>query len=208
MGMIELKWAASKPSYVFRSIFTEAYHNIAVAAKQTMVTAADIIRTKGRADIKSSGNFSEKWLNDFKVVVYPTGDRPSAFAKVYVKHLAPNNFAGIFEQGQHVEARGLLWVPFGSGMKTPSGNNARTLSPKRAAGMWGLEYIPPMGSGRPPILARKRKSHRERMQPVFFGISEFTMEKKWHIGDIVQEQANAIPQYFDVITKSISDKSK
>lgn len=200
---ISVAWKAGQYSYPFRRIFNETYYKIAVAGKETMVAAADIIRTRGRQNIKASGNFNEKWLDDFSVKVYPTGDRPSAYSKVYITHKAGANFAGVFEYGQTVQSNRLMWVPFSSGARTPSGGKVATMSPKQAARYYGLEYIPPMDRRKVPILARKRKSHREKMQPVFFGIYRFTMEPKWHITEIVQDTADRVPAIFKGIISKL-----
>lgn len=199
MSLIEAKWKLGALGYPFRKAFNDTYFTISVAAKEAMVTAATIIREKGRANIRAAGYFGDKWANDLTVTVYPTGDRPSAFPKAYVTHKAGANFAGLFEYGQTVSSNRLMWVPFDTGGRTPSGNRAQLMTPKRAAAAYGLDYIPPMGRRKVPILARKRKSHTERMQPVFFGIYTFTMEPKWGITAISQEQAAKLPDYYNEI---------
>lgn len=114
--MKEFKLTLSNVAADVRSFWTvsrinvndTAFGRIERAATLTMRAAGNLLKTRGRADIRAGG-LGTRFANAWRVDVYPKRDY-SVDAAVYGYHAIP--YSGIFENGGTITAkRGLLWLP-------------------------------------------------------------------------------------------------
>lgn len=212
---LQMKLLGAAFEHDFKKTYDEGFRLIEEAATEGMHEAASHVLAYGRKDIIDSG-YGYNWARDLEVRTYPLQGRISPKPITYVFHRAPNNFAGIPQFGLTVDSTKLMWIPFDKDMMTQTrGGILKSLTLKRA---WlskpgklsgqGLEYVSPkwVGPGtKVPLLIRKRKSHRQKMEPVFFGVHHIEIPKSWHIIEIAEEQAEALPEIFTEIFDKKAD---
>lgn len=136
--------------------------------KASREIAADIERD-GREDILSAGNFGQRWADGLNVDV---SSRTGGIfgATIDIDHGIP--YAGIFEKGGRIKGQPLLWLPlsFRSITIPPSQYPGGLFSAKSKRGI--------------PLLFSKTDR-----RPVYFGISEVTIPRKFHIREIAEKHA-------------------
>jgi hypothetical protein len=210
---VKLMGAALKND--FKKTFDEAYGAVEDAACGAMHEAATRVLELGRKDIIDSG-YGYNWARDLNVRMYPLGGRKSPKPITFVWHAAPNNFAGIPQYGLKIDSAKLMWIPFDAKSMVPTRSGLfKTLTLKRA---WlasvgkmngsGLEYVSPRWKGigtRVPLLIKKRASHKEKMEPIFFGVHHVEIPKSWHVVEIAEAENAALPGYFEEIFDKKAD---
>lgn len=142
----------------------------AIAA--TAREAAAKIKSLGDADISRAGNFGPRWRESLKV----RSRRTPKGATITAKHTIP--YADIFERGGVIHGRPLLWLPLPSAVV-----DRPRLYP---GGLFSAKST----AGRPLLFSRVTK------QPVFVGIPQVRIPKKFHLNQIIREVAATIPAIF------------
>lgn len=164
---------------VFRKAFADVVVPVQEAATAAVKEAAETAVQEGQADIAASGRFGSKWVKGLKYKFYksdPRNPKVSAAALVYHK----NPMTGVFEYGATIEGKPLLWLPIE--------NNAHGVrTPKRYRGRLVSVNV----KGRPPMLFDKL-----RRVPVFVGVPQVTLRKRWHIRAIVESAASRLGEFF------------
>ena len=139
-----------------------------------MQDAAGLAVEQGQANIASAG-FSERWRRALKSKYYPNpGGDPAAL----MFHSFP--FAGVFERGAHISGRPLLWLPTGA---------VAAHSPRQYAGRLVSVNV----AGKPPLLF---DADRRELGPLFFGISEVTIPKKFNLEAIFARAAERMLEFY------------
>lgn len=177
------------------TIVKETQRPIAKAATAAVREAGEIAKRDGRASIAAAG-FSRKWQNALRVNIYPPqGDsmRPAAF--IYHKI----RYAGVFEEGAVIGGRPLLWLPL------------PTVPLRRGRPMTPLQYTRSVGPlvsvqrpGSPPLLFPKYRSGRRRRRgkssterkPLYVGLSNVAIAKRFNIKGAAQNAAAQLPALF------------
>src|SRR4051812_37062518 len=110
MADLKLVYAAVKGE--LEDAIEAKYRPIARAATLAIKSAAELVKTEGRADIARA--LSQRFANAWRVNVYPKKGT-SADAAVYAFHRIP--YAALFEEGGTVHGRPTLWLPLPSAPK-------------------------------------------------------------------------------------------
>lgn len=132
-------------------------YEAAFATAKNMI--ASMMLEEVTEDIRSAGNFGERFLGGLTVkvdgeAIVTTLDAPGAL---------------IFEQGGTIEGNPLLWIPF-------SGTDAEGVQAKDYGDQL---FSVNRNAGGPPLLF----SVADR-SPKYFGVPSVTIPKKFHIGEI------------------------
>lgn len=186
---------------------------------ETMREVQEFIKTKGRADI-AAGGFGKRWQNTFRVDLKP--ERGSSLnAAVWVYHKIP--YAGIFEEGGRIHGKPMLWVPLsnippriGARRMTPY-NFTKEIGPlhsrKRGSAGPPLLFAYVRGKrvpkGKISLSALRAGSALARLGvrsrrggfggagvvsvPVFIGLSEVHLRKRFHLRVIYEQGRKMIP---------------
>jgi hypothetical protein len=146
---------------------------VATAAVQALRdVAADAVQ-EGRTDIAAAGSgFTHaKWLSglQYKSIDYKTqGGDPSLEAKAIIFHTY--GIAGVFESGATIHGKPLMWLP-----TTPG-------SPRISKSRKKLVFATVRGV---PMAFNVADKARDR-KPLYVGVPQVTIPKKFHIVDIVK----------------------
>lgn len=174
----------------------DALNRIASAGYYALQDVADEIRRTGRASIRSGG-FNSRWQNALRVRVYPEA-KVSAEAAAFVYHKIP--YAGIFESGGLVRPnkRGLMWLPT---KHAPVLIRGKRPTPKA--------FIQSVG----PLKSSRRRSNRTPLlfgkigtgttKPMFFGITQARMRRRFDVGGAVATAASHFELYYNRNLKAL-----
>jgi len=195
----------------FEEAIVANYLTIEEAGTAAIKTAADIVKSGGRASIASAG-FGPKWQNTLRVDVFPKRE-PSANAAAWVYHKI--GYAGIFEEGGQIKGQPKLWLPLKG---TPKKIGRHRTTPERLAIGTGQKLFQIKRAGKPPLLAANIRSTSKRAGgkvslsalrrgtggkrgtiravPLFVGIDSVTIGKKFNITEIVTGAAAQLPSLY------------
>lgn len=129
---------------------------------------------EGRSNIAGAGKFGPKWQQGLRYRI----DGNDLDAKAIIFHKF--GFAGVFEHGAVIQGKPLLWIP------TQEGGPAASRS--------GKKLTSATVRGRPMLFDANDKN-RER-KPLYIGVQEVRIPKKWRITEIVKEHAAKIAALF------------
>jgi Family of unknown function (DUF6441) len=163
----------------FDKALKEAQAPIQEAATAAVAEAAEEAVRLGRANIAAGGRFGMRWQSGLKFKTYdkdPGNPKVNAVALVY--HANP--MAGVFQHGATIRGKRLLWLPL-----EPNAGGAS--SPKR----YGRQLVSVNVAGKPPMLFDKFER-----KPVFVGVEQVTLKKRWHIIEIVERTAKRLGEFF------------
>lgn len=147
------------------------------AIDTAMNMAAAMMLQAGRDDIASAGNFGDKWTDGLKVVL--EGSAPNM--RMYFTHEIA--WAGIFETGGTVQGSPLLWIPI-------SGTDAQGVRASAFGdGLFSAKY--PRRTGPPLLFSMADK------KPRYFGVSEVTIPRKFHLTEDVTSVMSNFKAVFD-----------
>lgn len=178
----------------FAQAIADIKQPIAKAATGAMKDTAELAKKRGRASIAAAG-FSSRWQNALRADVYPTGKASMSPAAV-IRHKI--DYAGIFEEGGTISGNPLLWIPIEANMPVRSGG--RRWTPKTFAASVG-PLVKVTLPGRRPMLFAKGK----RGPPLFVGVSQVTISRKFAISEAVHEAAEQFVTFYD---RHISELAK
>lgn len=159
----------------------------AVAALRDV--AAESVQ-EGRADIAAAGaGFrGAKWLSGLQ---YRTRDAKTADGEASLQAKATvfhkYGIAGQFEYGATIRGRPLMWIPTKHGAPTAS---------KFGGSLLGLRgrLVSATVNGTPVLFdARDKDRHRK---PLYIGVPQVTIPKKFHITEIVKANVEKIARFF------------
>jgi hypothetical protein len=161
------------------------------AMREAAHETADFMQAAVAEDIESAGNFGERWVEAFHADVHET-QRTVWIETDYVPEGPPVTYWKVFEYGADIEAKnpsGLMWLPWG-------------LDKSRTGGVWPRDW--------PGELYRRGNVLFDEGtdQPVFFGTPSVHEEKKFHITEIVQEEAKKTREVFKrLLDEMLADAS-
>lgn len=138
--------------------------------------AASMMKEKGDADIRGSGDFGERWTNGLHVVVDGTDTANNMRISMY----HDISYAGIFESGGTINGNPLLWIPL-------EGSDAAGIEASNYPG--GL-FSAKSSSGTPLLFSMADK------EPKYFGIEAVTIPRKWHLREIQKTVMKEFKNYF------------
>jgi hypothetical protein len=155
---------------------------VATAAVQALRDVAAVAVQEGRQDIAAAGSgFTHaKWLSglQYKSVDYQTqGGEPSLEARAIIFHTY--GIAGVFESGATIHGKPLLWLPTDAGLARLGGVRRPSRSRKK------LTFATVKGV---PMAFDVADKARDR-KPLYIGVPQVTIPKKFHIVDIVRKNA-------------------
>jgi hypothetical protein len=168
-----------------RRSLEELQHPIASALAAAMKEAGDLIRKRGRDNIRQSGLGSRRWIEGLQVQVTPAD---SFDASLRVFHRI--GFAGIFEEGGTITGKPLLWLPINANLPDRRG---RRWTPRQYVRQVGPLYS--ARAAKRPILVGKPPG-KSRAVPVFFGVRSVEIQKRFNIAGIVEDVANDFEQIY------------
>jgi hypothetical protein len=171
-------------------IVRDKRRKVAGAAVGALVQVANDAVEEGRAQIASSGRFSDSlrrtiraqdtWQSGLKARMQDAkeGAEPSLRAKAIVFHTV--GLAAIFEHGATIEGKPMLWIPTDPRAR-PASRSGKKLT---AATINGT-----------PVLFDAGDPDRHR-KPLYIGVPSIRIPKKWRIIEIVKEHAERISAEF------------
>jgi|SRR5262252_625463 len=160
------------------------------AMHETAQEIADTILFRGAEDIEEAGNFGDRWQEALHVDVSET--QRTIRLDAYMKPDGPPvTFWKVFEYGATIHAKnpsGYMWLPF-------TGAEGTDVWPR----VYGAENLFRITSkkGLPMLMDRETK------EPRYFGKEEVTIPKKFHLHEIVKEEADKASEMF---TKLLVEK--
>lgn len=150
----------------------ERIHNAMIGAANM---AASMIEKAAKADIQAAGKFGGQWVSGLHVDV-SQGAGNNMLISMY--HDDPR--AAIFETGGVISGHPLLWIPF-------TGTDAEGVR----ASEYGDLFSSRSKDGLPLLFGRRDK------QPKYFGVSQVTIPKKFHLKEIQDSVMANFRDYFD-----------
>lgn len=145
---------------------------VIAASQATARQAAEEIENEGRANIKAGGDFgSARWQQGFRAKVSFTSRTDMA---IRITHEV--RYWVVFEEGRVIHGRPLLWIPL-SFAREAQGVMARDFPGQ----LFRVDR-----PGKAPLLLSNDG-------PQYFGKSQVTIPKKWHLREIVRNIARRLP---------------
>lgn len=179
---------------LFRDAATRLRDRMARAMQLAVASLMAQIKQKGDADIKSSGNFSNRWTRAFTVSSLPPVRTPSDRYVISIFFNQTIPYAHIHEFGGTIRPKGglgslfgppLLWIPLSFG-GVPKSLGPGANAGKMTAQEFGLQVSPLFRvnrKGKAPLLL-DIKSRRPR----YFGVRQVTLRQRFHIRDITKKE--------------------
>jgi hypothetical protein len=146
------------------------------AMREAAMETRDFMQAAGAEDIAEAGNFGQRWQDAFQVEVTETQRTFRVTAKMEASE-PPVVYWPVFEYGKTIEAKnpsGYMWLPF-------RGAEGTDVWP-RVYGSENLFRITSK-SGLPMLLDRETK------EPKYFGKESVTIPKKFHLHEIMRDEA-------------------
>jgi hypothetical protein len=163
------------------------------AMREAAHETADFMQAAVAEDIESAGNFGERWVEAFHADVHET-QRTVWIETDYVPEGPPVTYWKVFEYGATIEPKNAeyLWLPF--------------------AGAGGTDVWPSAYSGELFFTHSKKGTpllgDRETKEWKYFGLEEVTIPKKFHITEIVREEAQRTAAAFErLLDEMMADAS-
>jgi hypothetical protein len=144
---------------------------VRASARAAAQDTADTFLERGRADIRSAGNFGPRWTDGLTCKVSEGG----ANIRIAISEAVP--YWRVFQYGATIKATnasGLLWIPLDFASD--------------AVGIWPRDY--PGGlfrvnrNGKPPLLLSS-----DSKEVKYFGVPQVTIPKKFHLVEIARQTA-------------------
>ena len=176
-----LKFKATSNATEWIKSIREKQRPVAEAAVGALRDVAAMSVQEGRADIAAAGNFKGGWISGLQyrtIDATDEGGGPSLQAKAIVFHKI--GFAGVFESGATIKGKPLLWIPTTHGAP----------SPKRLGRKLTFATI----NGTPLAFAAADKDRHRK--PLYIGVEQAVIPKKFHITEIVKANVKKIAAAF------------
>lgn len=174
----------------FRRGAKRDYDRVARSVTSAVYESATVIRKRGAADIKSSGNFGSRWTRGLRTRVSPPRGQFSVDAQIIIDHDLQEKGARLFEYGGVVRGKPLLWIPLSFA--------------RDAKGIRARDYPQPLFRvdrlGKAPLLMTV-----EGAEPKYFGKESITMPRKWHLRDIGRSVARGFQKVYNKYFKLYRD---
>lgn len=176
---IKIGFKGENAGLKFLKAFDENYLRIARATAGAARDASELILSRGRADIRSAGNFGDRWTRGLSSEVQP---RSGNFIKgtITVRHAIP--YFSVFEKGATIRGKPLMWIPLS--------HTGLSVSAKEYAQTDNLIYV--ARSGKSPLLIAE--SDRE---PKYFGIPKIRLKQRFHLRDICTQVMREFPGLYN-----------
>lgn len=204
----------------------DIYQPIAEAATAAIRRSAANIKARGRANIAAAG-FGRNWMNTFRVETYPKGSKKSANAAALVFHAI--DYADIFENGGTIRGRPLLWLPLRAtpkkvstyrltpkrfvqevgplfsitGRRTPLLGARVAVTPAEAKASRITPTIQNLRAGAQLARSNNRRGAGVvlRTVPLFHGVRQVTIRKRFDLVDIIRSEVDRLPEYYSAALK-------
>jgi len=165
------------------------------AAREAAEETAEFMEAAVADDIEAAGNFGERWQNIFHVDVHET-QRTVWLDAVVRADEPPMSYWHVFEYGAHIVPKQAkyLWLPF-------RGAEGTDVWP-RVYGYPDNLFYAESARGTPLLGDKESKEWK------YFGLSEVTIPKKFHIHEIVKEEAAKAREAFKRILAEMMSAEK
>jgi hypothetical protein len=161
---------------LFKRAVTRQGDRVRAAARAAAHDAADEIKTRGDADIKSAGRFGSRWTDGFHVDVTEGGGNIRIAATEDVPYWR------VFEYGAIIRGKPLLWIPLSFASD--------------AQGIRASEYPGRLfrvdRAGKAPLLLTPGKPAK----PKYFGKASVTIPKKFHLIEITRDVSRRVKDFY------------
>lgn len=148
----------------------------------------DVIMFRGAEDIADAGNFGDRWQEAWTADITET-QRTFTVQPAMKATEPPVIYWPVFEFGKTIEAKnpsGLMWIPFAGGVFGSKGGGAD---------VWPRAYEGDLFR-RGNVLF-----DTEDEQPRYIGTPQVTIPKKFHLNEIIQEEAKKARATFQRILR-------
>jgi hypothetical protein len=176
-----LKFKATVDTPKWLEMIRAKQRPVAEAAVGALRDVAAMSVQEGRADIAAAGNFKGGWISGLQYLTKDAKDEgggPSLQAKAIIFHRI--GLAGVFESGGTINGRPLLWIPTTHGAP----------SPKKLGRKLTFATV----NGTPLAFAAADKDRHRK--PLYIGVPQVTIPKKFHIIEIVKANVKKIAAAF------------
>lgn len=167
-------------------------HAVREAMREAAEDTSDEIHFRGVEDIEDAGNFGERWTEAFHADVTET-QRTIRVDVSMQPDGPPVIYWPVFEYGAHITAKnpsGYMWLPFKGAEGTDVWPRAYDGDLFRATSKRGT-----------PLLG-----DRDTGEWKYFGLPEVTIPKKFHLEQIVREEATKAGRQFKAILDKITSQ--
>lgn len=168
----------------FVKALRELQRPVAEAATAALREAATNAVNEGRRNIAGAGRFGPRWQSGLQFTITPKGE-PSLQAKATIFHTM--GIAAVFEFGATIHGKPLLWLPTRPGLPRPGRFGGKLVSARNRGGKTPLLFEADPSVGRRP---------GDKRQPLYVGVPQVTLRKRFRVLQIVQEQAARLGELF------------
>lgn len=172
MSGLTIRFKNTRMGAQFKAAQTRTYQRIHAALGATATQAADEIKSRGDADIRSAGKFGPRWTDSFHSTARLRGADYSVLTSSDIFYF------GVFEFGKVIHGQPLLWIPL-SFAADAQGVRARDYP-------GGLFRVDRKRGGAPLLLSVATG------QPKYFGRESVRIPRKFHIRDICKDVARKL----------------
>jgi hypothetical protein len=162
--------------------FLEKTRPIATAAVAALKEVSEDAVDEGRADIGAAGPgfHHAKWQSGYKYRLKGATKNgvPSMEAISFFSHRY--GLASVFQEGATIKGKPLMWIPTRKGTPAP-GKSRKKLTFATVKG------VP---------LAFDADDHNRKRKPLYIGVPRVTIPKKFHLNEIIEQNAEKIGEAF------------
>lgn len=213
-----MQFKAEDIGSIVQQFWYGANGTIAEASTKAVIRAGTQALLAGQADIRAAG-FSKKWTDTYKLTFYQV-DPPQVDAAAWLYHKIL--YANVFQDGAVIHGKPLLWIPlrnaprnFGRGHITPGKLAAKgvplfTVNRPGSPPLMGTKVYGARG-GRTNFFnisvkrlkdrTKKRSNQVLNSVMLFFGVTQVTIRKKFHLKEIGEEQVAKLEDYYNEALK-------
>jgi hypothetical protein len=177
MTTLRIKFSDDQLGRKFKKVMVKRGDQVTQAARLAAIDVQTEILSRGRADIRSAGNFGTRWTRGLTAPITEGGGR----IVINVRHAVP--YFMVFQRGKVIHGKPLLWIPL-SFAPEAQGVRARDYPGK----LFRVNRV-----GKAPLLLGGNPA-----KPKYFGKRFVRIPKKFHVLEIGREVSRRMKDFYKV----------
>jgi len=170
-------------------MFLEKTRPIATAAVAALKQVSEDAVEEGRDDIGRAGpGFTHaKWQSGYKYRLKGATKNgvPSMEAISFFSHRY--GLASVFQEGAKIEGHPLMWIPTSKTVARLGGSHRKTMRSDKKLTFATVNGVP---------LAFDAADHDRHRKPLYIGVPRVVIPKKFHLNEIIEQNAEKIGEAF------------
>ena len=183
---VKLKVTVDEPKWL--KMIRAKQQPVAVAAEAALRDVAAESVQEGRSDIAAAGpGFSRaEWLSGLQYRTFDDriGGQATLSGKAVIFH--KYGIAGVFESGADIKSKKLMWLPTRAGLARLGGARRPSRSGRKLT----------FATVRGVVMAFDAADKARDRKPLYIGLKEVVIPKKFHIKQIVADNMAHIAEFF------------